>query len=117
LDRQAKPGGADADGVERVLCLDAADGRIVWEHAYPTKYGPLGGYNNGPRAAPAVVGDRVYTLGAVGHLCCLDAATGRPVWHHDLVREFEARVPEWGFAGAPVLDGDRVIVHAGVPDG
>jgi outer membrane protein assembly factor BamB len=117
LDRDAKPGGTDSDGVERVVCLDTSDGNVVWQHAYPTKYGPLGGYNNGPRAAPTIHDGRVYTLGAVGHLHCLDATTGKLIWSHDLVREFQAVVPEWGFAGAPVIDGDRVIVHAGVPDG
>src|SRR5262249_50607611 len=102
---------------ERIRCVNTSDGRPVWEHAYQTKYGPLGGYNNGPRAAPTIYDGRVYTIGAVGHLFCLDAHTGKPLWSHDLVREYKAVVPEWGFAGSPVIDGDRVIVHAGASDG
>jgi outer membrane protein assembly factor BamB len=105
------------DGTERVLCFDAADGKPLWRHAYPVRYGPLGGYNNGPRAAPTVHDGRVYTLGAVGHFCCLDAATGQLLWMHDTVRDFKARVPEWGFAAAPVIDGERVIIHPGADGG
>src|SRR5581483_9100281 len=73
LDRQPQLVTPDADGMERVVCLDAATGKPLWEHACPTRYGPLGGYNNGPRAAPTVHDGRVYTFGAVGHFLCLDA--------------------------------------------
>ena len=110
---EAKP-----DGIERVWCLDAATGKPLWSHRYPVRYGNLGGYANGPRAAPTIHDGRVYTLGAVGHLFCFDALTGKILWQHDLVREYSAKVPLWGFAGSPVIDGDQLIVHAGAnPNG
>jgi outer membrane protein assembly factor BamB len=59
----------------------------------------------------------VYTLGAVGHLFCFDAKTGEVVWQHDTVAKFGAKVPEWGFAGSPVIDSDNLIVHLGAKDG
>src|SRR5215831_3237854 len=34
LDREAKTSGADADGLERIRCVNTSDGRPVWEHAY-----------------------------------------------------------------------------------
>jgi outer membrane protein assembly factor BamB len=121
LDHEKVPGGKGKDGPdghERVLCFDAADGRLLWSHRYATTYGGLGGYDNGPRAMPTVHDGRVYTLGAVGHFFCFDAATGKIHWQKDMVRDYRARVPEWGFAAAPVLDGDRVIVHTGAePEG
>jgi outer membrane protein assembly factor BamB len=107
----------DGTGTERVVCLDAATGKQLWEHKYAVRYGPLGGYANGPRAAPTVHDGHVYTFGAVGHVCCLDAATGKPVWSRDTVKQDQARVPEWGFASSPVIDGDRVIVHPGADGG
>ena len=108
---------AAPDGIERILCFDAATGKPLWSHRYPTRYGDLD-YANGPRAAPTVHEGRVYSLGAVGHLHCCDAATGQVIWSKDLVKEFKARIPMWGLAASPLIDGDRVIIHAGgEPDG
>mgnify|MGYP001190414822 CR=1 FL=1 len=96
---------------ERVLCLDATTGKALWAHSYPVKYGNLGGYANGPRTTPTIAGGKAYTLGAFGHLHCFDAKTGDVLWKHDTVAAFGAKVPEWGFAGSPTLDGDKLIVH------
>ncbi len=106
------------DGEERVLCFDADTGKTIWSHRYPTSYGDLGGYSNGPRAMPTVHDGRVYTLGAVGHVFCFDAESGKILWAKDTVKECGARVPMWGFAASPLIDGDRVIIHVGAkPDG
>jgi outer membrane protein assembly factor BamB len=106
------------DGHEQVLCFDAATGKPLWSHKYPTRYGDLGGYSNGPRAMPTVFDGRVYTLGAVGHVFCFDAGTGQILWSKDMVRDHKARVPMWGFAASPVIDEELVIVHTGAePDG
>ena len=44
--------------------------------------------------------------------------SGRVLWQHDTVKEYGARVPMWGFAGAPVIDDNRLIVHLGAePNG
>ena len=99
---------------ERVLCLDAATGKPLWSHKYPVKYGTLGGYANGPRTQPTFRDGKVYTLGAVGHLFCFDAKSGDILWKHDTVAEFGAKVPEWGFAGSPAIDGEKLIVHVAV---
>jgi len=109
----ARPKSDDPDGIERILCLNPNDGSMIWSHQYPVKYGNLGGYANGPRAMPTVAGKHVYTLGAVGHLNCFDVATGKLIWHKDTVRECKARIPDWGFAAAPVVDGERLLVHLG----
>lgn len=95
-------------GLERVLCLDEATGKVLWKHAYPCAYATA--YGSGPRATPTVCGDQVYALGAMGDLWCLDAATGRVVWQKNFVRDYRAEVPLYGFASAPLVDGDRLIV-------
>jgi formylglycine-generating enzyme required for sulfatase activity/outer membrane protein assembly factor BamB len=102
--------------VERVLCFDAATGKPLWSHSYPVRYGKLS-YGNGPRSTPTIHGRHVYALGAVGHLHCLDVATGKPIWSKDLVRDFRASVPIWGFSASPVLFEELLIVQAGAePD-
>jgi outer membrane protein assembly factor BamB len=85
LKRMAEP------GVERVLCLDERTGRILWTHEYDCPYDLS--YPSGPRSAPEVDGNRVYTLGAEGHLYCLEAATGRVLWSRHYPRDFAARTP------------------------
>jgi outer membrane protein assembly factor BamB len=110
LDRQKAP-----REVERVLCLDAATGKTLWTFAYSVSYGKME-YGNGPRSTPTVHDGRVYTFGAVGHLHCLDAVTGKLLWSHDTVKEFQGRVPTWGHACSPLVDGARVLVQPGSED-
>lgn len=106
-DRQKEP-----REVERVLCLDVASGKTIWEHAYPVVYGKLD-YGNGPRATPTLHDGHVYTLGALGHLFCLDARTGKVVWSRDTVKDFKGRVPTWGHACSPLVEGKTLIVQVG----
>ena len=113
IDRVAKAKDGEPDGTERVLCFDAATGKPLWSHKYAVRYGNLGGYANGPRTSPTIHDGKVYTLGAAGHLFCFDAKTGEVLWQHDPVARFGARIPEWGFAGSPVIDGDNLLVHLG----
>lgn len=113
-DRQVKRGGrgAGADrkalpGAERILCINEADGNILWSYEYDCPYNLS--YSSGPRATPVVEGNRVYALGAEGHLTCMNIKTGKPVWQKKLSSE-TAPTPIWGFAGHPLIDGDRIIV-------
>jgi outer membrane protein assembly factor BamB len=98
-------------GKERVLCLNEADGAILWQHAYECPY--TMSYSAGPRVAPLVSEGRVYALGAEGNLLCLDAANGRVVWSRDFKKDFGVKTPQWGFAGHPLLDGNRLICLVG----
>jgi outer membrane protein assembly factor BamB len=98
-------------GTERVLCLNEADGKILWQHTYDCPYGLS--YPAGPRATPVVIGGKVYTLGAEGHLFCFDAATGKVLWSHDFKRDFGIPTPLWGFSAHPLLDGTKLICLAG----
>src|SRR5438874_10492950 len=80
---QRKPGDKSipsAAGNERVVCLDATNGKEIWEYTYDCPYRI--GYPNGPRATPIAADGRVYTLGAMGDLLCLEAAEGKIIWQH-----------------------------------
>lgn len=119
MDRIVEPGQSaspapkrrPSHGKERVLCLDASDGHVLWEHAYDCTYGIS--YPAGPRVTPTVDGDRVYALGAEGNLLCIETATGRPVWRRDLKDDYGAQPPIWGFAGHPLVDGEKLICLVG----
>jgi outer membrane protein assembly factor BamB len=102
---------AKLQGTERVLCLNARDGKLVWKHAYACPYDVS--YPAGPRCTPSVQDGKVYTLGAMGNLFCLDAASGVVVWSHDLPKDYKTRAPQWGYAGHPLVDGKKLICTVG----
>src|SRR5262245_57841218 len=105
IDRQNR------SATERVLCLDASTGKVLWVHPYPVEYGIA--YPAGPRATPTVDGDRVYAFGAMGDLICLTAADGKVVWKRNTVAEFGKNIPTWGMTASPLVDGDQLITLAG----
>jgi len=98
-------------GRERVVCLAAKDGRPEWRHEYDAPY--TISYPTGPRVTPVVEGDRVYTLGAMGHLLCLNADTGKPFWSKDIASAYQTEPPVWGYASHPLIDGDLLYCLVG----
>ena len=100
-------------GRERVLCLNEADGKILWQHEYDSAYSVS--YATGPRVTPAVADGKVYTLGSEGDLLCLDAGQGTVLWSRDFKKEYDLKTPVWGFAGHPLVDGKKLICLAGGP--
>lgn len=103
-------------GTERVLALDAESGTILWKHEYPCSYANVS-YPAGPRATPVINDGRVYTVGAAGHLFCLNASTGDVIWSKDFQTDLGTKLPTWGMAASPLVDGNQLIVLAGAPGG
>jgi len=97
-------------GTERVLCVNEADGKILWKHEYDCPY--TVSYPAGPRVTPLVSDGKVYSLGAEGNLLCLDAKDGKMLWSHDFKKELGVQTPVWGFSGHPLLDGTKLICLA-----
>lgn len=98
-------------GTERVLCLSEVDGKVLWKHEYPVRYSIS--YPAGPRCTPVVDNDRVYTLGAEGHLFCFKVDSGEITWAKNLKAEYNAKSPLWGYAAHPLIDGDNLLTLAG----
>jgi len=92
---------------EVVVCLDARTGVTVWEHRYATLE------TQPPNSTPTVSGDRVYALGFYGRLSALDRHSGKLAWSHDLVAEYWAKTPQYGFAASPLVHGDALILPVG----
>lgn len=106
--------GKTADGMSDLwLCLDAGSGRELWRLVYPAA-GKMD-YTSSPRAAPVIIGNRAFLLGAFGMLHCVQADTGKALWKQDLPRRFGGSVPTWGFCATPLVVGNAVIVPTGSP--
>jgi outer membrane protein assembly factor BamB len=98
-------------GTERVLCLDAATGEILWKHETPVEYAIS--YPAGPRCTPVVAGGKVYALGAVGNLDCFDAATGDVLWSKNFPADYGTKPAMWGYANHPLVDGQKLLCVVG----
>ena len=105
----------DPDELERVHCLDWKTGKILWTHTYPSVYRVS--YKAGPRCSVLVTNDRAYSLGTMGHLRCFEAKSGKVLWKHDLLEEYEIRMPIWGIAASPILEGGLLIVPVSGKEG
>ncbi len=96
---------------ERIHCFDAKTGEKKWTHEYPRDYRI--DYDAGPRASVTIDDGRAYALGSMGDFHCLDAKTGKILWMKDLDTEYKIRMPIWGIAAAPLIEGPLVIVQIG----
>ena len=101
------------DVVERAICLDEETGDILWTHSWDADYRTVGATWEGPRVTPTADGDRVYFVGATGKLLSMDVESGAVVWTRDLMSEYDATPPMWGFSSAPLVDGPRLITIVG----
>lgn len=96
-------------GDEALVCYDAATGRELWTMQYPARFTEtLGG--DGPRATPTLDGERVYTLGAEGHLFCVKAADGEVIWNRHVLKDFGGENLTWAMSGSPLIVDDMALV-------
>jgi outer membrane protein assembly factor BamB len=97
---------------EEVVAFDAKTGNQLWRTPYPrAEFKSL--FGNGPRATPAVAGDRVYTFGITGLLTCFRVKDGEKVWQVDTLKTFKAPNLRFGLSCSPLVEGKRVLVNVG----
>jgi outer membrane protein assembly factor BamB len=96
---------------ERVMCFDADNGKVLWEHRFPV-------FHTGIVAArvgwTSVVGDpetdNVYAHGVQGLLFCFEGKTGKVLWQRSLTEEYGRVSGYGGRVTTPVIDGDLLIM-------
>jgi outer membrane protein assembly factor BamB len=98
---------------ESISCLDAGTGNEIWSFGYPTSYQDDFGFDDGPRATPAISELRLYTFGAEGMLHCLDLGTGRRLWSVNLQKDYNAGKGFFGMACSPLVEGNAVLLNIG----
>ncbi|TWT48334.1 outer membrane biogenesis protein BamB [Botrimarina hoheduenensis] len=102
------------NGVEQLLCLDAASGEEQWATDLGSEY--ENGWGNGPRGTPTIDGDRIYVLAAKGNLVCLELSTGKIVWKTSLT-DLGGEIPTWGYSESPLIDGEKLLITPGGDQG
>jgi outer membrane protein assembly factor BamB len=95
---------------ERVMCLDADTGKLIWEFKFNVFHTDIVsdrvGWTN-------MVGDpetgNVYAHGVQGLLYCFDK-DGKVVWSHSLTEEYGRISGYGGRTTSPIVDGDLLII-------
>lgn len=104
--------GTELEG-EKVVCADAATGKVLWEHRINVYLSDVPDTRVG---WSSVVGDpetgRVYAQGVSGYFCCLEGETGKPVWERSLHEELGLLSTYGGRTNTPIVYKDTVITSA-----
>ena len=108
---------AAEDGSDWVLALDGRTGTELWRVPFGSSYAGHDGSEDGPSSTPAIDRGVVFALGPKGLLLALGLEDGTRVWSRDLVADFGAREPRFGFATTPIVVDDLVYVEAGGTEG
>ena len=101
-----------AEGKVSVVALDLETGRQLWRYQYDA---PLDAndFQGGPTSTPLIDDGCVYVLSRRGELFSLNLADGNLNWRLDVVDRTAIRIPGWGFAGAPRVFGNRLVLNVG----
>ena len=86
-----------------VSCLDAETGKTMWEYSDESF--------EIPQSTPAVDGKSVFVVNKDGIILSINAQSGKIQWKKDIVAEYGAVKPHYGFGGSPVVDGNLLILN------
>ncbi len=99
------------NGDDYAAAFDPETGRELWRYKISQTYKGHDGSHDGPISTPAVANGKMFGLGADGHFFALDLKTGQELWTKHLETDFNSFVPFYGFATAPIVEGNVVILE------
>lgn len=82
------------------ICLNAADGRILWQKRLGEEI--KAPQNNGATPSAVTDGKHVWFLFGSGDLAALDM-DGKPLWSRNLVRDCDNLCTKFGYSSSPLL--------------
>ena len=98
---------------EKVVCVDADTGKILWENTFNVYLSDVPAERVGWSSC---VGDpdsgRVYALGVCGLFQCLDGETGETIWSHSMSEEYGLLSTYGGRTNVPVVFENLVIISS-----
>ncbi|MFT5369010.1 MAG: outer membrane protein assembly factor BamB, partial [Candidatus Latescibacterota bacterium] len=101
------------DTFDYVIALDAEEGSERWRHKIGPAYLGHYGSQSGPLSTMVLTDSLVIGLSAQGRLFALDIETGVRRWGVDLVADYQAIAPFWGFTSSPRLHDNLLFVQLG----
>lgn len=103
------------DGNEIVECVHAESGKRFWQVERPVRLGQNFGISDAPRCAPVidVPAGLVFSLGVEGRLLALRLDSGEVVWEKSLPADFGDSPLFFGYGGAPLIVGDKLVINTG----
>ena len=99
-------------GKDVVSCLNAADGKVLWQEDFPCKFEKRM-FEGGTASTPTVDGGLVYNLSYDGQVRCRKLADGSMVWNKHVIRDFGGALSRWKYACSPLIEGDLLILDIG----
>lgn len=96
---------------EKVVCADAATGKILWENRFNVYLSDVPAERIGWSCCS---GDpetsNIYVLGVCGLFQCLDGKTGKTLWRNSMHEQFGLLTTYGGRTNVPVIFEDLVII-------
>lgn len=107
---------AGSTGNQSFLYAFDLNGKLVWKKPNGTAWTVTVSWAssyNGPRSTPTLDNGVVYHLSEAGRLAAFRAKTGEVIWSRDLPKDFNAKMPMYGYAESVLIDGDNLFVRTG----
>ena len=107
---------AGSTGNQSFLYAFDLSGKLLWKKpngaAWAVTVSWASSYN-GPRSTPTYDNGVVYHISEAGRLSAFRAKTGEIIWSRDLPKDFDAKMPMYGYAESVLIDGDNLYVRTG----